>query len=125
MVNAPAQHPEKALHSSPAAGLGRSCTRLAISRKYAASSTKNPPNAALRACRSIFPSRLITTSEHTVYSAMDGRIFLHSMLLRRDQAITPDCTAHIAAATLGATVMSKKYWAAAIRITAVPKPVSG
>ena len=47
------------------------------------------------------------------------------MLRRRDQAMMPDCTTHMAAATLGATVISKKYWAATIKITAEPKPVNG
>ena len=125
MVNAPAQQPEKALHSSPAPRLGFTVTRLAKNRKYTASSTRNPPNKAVSRCRSMPSRRLMTTSEHAVYRAMGGRICRYSMLLRRLHAITPDCATHMAAATLGATVISKKYCPATIRITAEPKPVSG
>ena len=125
MVNAPAQHPEKPLHSIPAARLCFRLTRLAMNRKYSASNIRKPPNAAVRTCRSMLPSRLMTAREHTVYRAIGGRICLRSMLLRRFQAMMPDWNIQMAATTPGAMVMSKKYWAATIRITAEPKPVSG
>ena len=107
MVNAPAQHPEKALHTSPAARPGwSSFTRLAKSRKYAASTIRNAPNSAVSTCRSKFPSRLMMTRLHTVYSPMGSAICFTSMCLRYIHVMVPDWAMQISATMVGAMVMS-------------------
>ena len=106
MVNAPAQHPENALHTSPAVRLGCIFTRLAKNRKYAASAIRNAPNSAVSTCRSNRPSRLMITRLHTVYTPMGSAICFMSMCLRYIHPMAPDCAMQISATMLGAMVIS-------------------
>ena len=96
-----------ALHTSPAARPGwSSFTRLAKSRKYAASAIRNAPNSAVSTCRSKFPSRLMMTRLHTVYSPMGSAICFTSMCLRYIHVMVPDWAMQISATMVGAMVMS-------------------
>ena len=107
MVNAPAQHPENALHTSPAPKPGFSSRTLrAKNRKYTARAIKNAPNNAVSTCKSNRPSRLMITRLHTVYSPMGRATCFKSMCLRYIHAMVADCAMQTNATTVGATVMS-------------------
>ena len=106
MVNAPAQHPENALHTRPEDRDGFSFTRRAKNRKYTASATKNAPKAMCSVRKFRLPSRLMTTRLHTVYRAMGRAICFRSICLRYSHVIVPDWAAQISATSVGATVMS-------------------